>query len=60
MNVVVVPKEICWNFPSSTELAVFSNYGLDFFDKCVFRVVTRNFEGSSRLFHLKQLALLAP
>jgi hypothetical protein len=45
VDVVVVSQEIGWDFSRPLELSVLSDYGLDFFDKCVFGVVTGNFEG---------------
>jgi len=46
VDVVVVSEKIGWDFSRPLELSVLSDYGLDLFDKCVFGVVTRNFEGS--------------
>ena len=39
VDVVVVSQEIRWEFPRAFELAVFSDDGLDFFDKRVFGVI---------------------
>src|SRR5579864_7107500 len=46
VDVIVVSQEIGWELSRPLELSVLSDYGLDFFDKCVFGVVTQNFEGS--------------
>ena len=46
MNVIVVPQEIRWDFPRPFELAVFSNYRLYLFDKCIFGVVAKDVESS--------------
>jgi len=45
MDVVVVSKEIRWDFPRAFELVVFSDDGLDFFDKRVFGVIAGDVEG---------------
>src|SRR5207248_1586255 len=46
MNVVVVSQEIRRDFPRAFELAVFSDDGLDFFDKRVFGVIAGDIESS--------------
>jgi hypothetical protein len=46
MNVVVVSEEIRWEFPSSFELAVFSNHSLHLFHESVFGVIAVDVEGS--------------
>jgi hypothetical protein len=46
MNVVVVPEEICGDFPGHLELAVFSNHSLHLFYESVFGVVAGDVEGS--------------
>lgn len=46
MNVIVVSQEVRREFPGTFELAVFSNYRLYFFDKCVFGVIAKDVESS--------------
>jgi len=46
MDVVIVPQEVWRDFSRSFELPVLSDNSLDLFDKCVFRVVAGDVEGS--------------
>jgi len=46
MDIVVMPEEIRRDFPRHFELAVFPDYGLDLFDKRVFRVIAGDFDSS--------------
>ena len=46
MDIIVMSEEIRRDFPREFELAVFSNHGLDLFDKCIFGVIAGDIERS--------------
>lgn len=46
VDIVVMSQEVRRDFSRPFELRVFSDYGLDLFDKCVFGVVAGDFESS--------------
>jgi hypothetical protein len=46
MDIIVVPQEVRRDLPRSFELPIFSDDGLDFFDKRVFGVVAADVESS--------------
>jgi len=46
VDIVVVSKEIRWDFPRHFELAVFSNHSLDLFYESVFGVIAGDVEGA--------------